>query len=237
MASRKKSEKWLVTKAMHLGFIKYSVTSGTVIDHNLTENKIVIDGQEFSNVKDLDILKRNGWVEKYSEKRLETLQKESHNDMARRAEEEAGKKPRFKEMEVVQSDQDTHTTIDISHTKKQKASVEKKSKKEMEVVKYDETPEERKMPIVRDDTMVDASGETGTALNSSQVTTRTAEEHAKLVEEGKKKAQKGFTDERLIKKNPVTTDNQEEVSEKAKKTVKKKTVRKKAKKVSKVESE
>jgi len=219
----KKREKWVVNqREMHLGFIKHTVKAGAVIEHDIAEGKLYIDGNMFDNVKDLDILKKQGWVDPFSPQRAQSLAKAAELDAAKREEDIVGKKPKQKPIPVVKSDVDEHPTIDISYTKKKKPEpTPKKAGEEMPVIRGDESPEERlarlqeekravPMPVVQDDSLGMDDGQT--SLNAGTVKTLSPEQHEQLRKEGQKKAKKGFTDERVVK---------QQKSEAKKKTAKK----------------
>jgi hypothetical protein len=194
---------------IHLGYIKHSVRRGTIIEHDQDNNRLIIDGQAFDCVKDLQILLRNpDWIEKYSPEAAEKEQNAALVEDKQKTEDTEAKTPKSKVMEVIRSDSDTHKEIDISYTKKQKANTGiKEVSNDMEIIKADESPEERiankvakkpAMPIVQAEDNGFGNVEQGaTTLNKGMVKTLTAEEHAKLREEGLKKAEKGFIDERV----------------------------------------
>jgi len=199
--AKKQTEKWVMKRGMHLGFIKHTVKMGTVVEHLPEEGKLRIDGLLFESTKDLQILINNKWVEPFSKKAAQVLSQKGSVKEEEREQRIAGMKETPKEMPVVQSDADDHETIDIRHTIKQKPEPRKKDDS-MKVIRGDETAEERiarlqsektPMPIVQDDSL----GSSGVSLNAGQVQTRTAEDHEKLRQEGKEKAEKGFTDKRL----------------------------------------
>lgn len=184
-------EKWIVKRQVHLGFIKVTVNTGTIIEHNEAANKIVIDGIEYMPAKDLDILKRHGYVEKYSKDVKEELDKQV-------IEEEKVEKEKFKKfnekktkMKIVNSDADEHPIIDISHTRKK--PVMKEISNDMEIIKAEETLQERverkatsipKMPIVEDDSL----GETVSKSLDTKTVIKSQEEYEKIRKENLEKA-------------------------------------------------
>jgi len=231
-------ERWVVNTAMHLGLVKYSVSVGTVIEFDPAERKMYIDGQSFEDIRDLEILKNNGWVDEYSEAGAKATKQRGEQQEAERDARMAEMKEPATEMPVVQSDSDDHDIIDISHTRKEKDTGTREVSNDMEIIRGDEPIEERiarlnaekaekdAMPVVRDDSLGDGVG--GQSLNAGAVTTKTAEEHERLRKEGQEKAAKGFTDERVVAATPEGVDVSEGEAEVADETTPTAKVAKKA---------
>ncbi len=200
----RKTSLWVIKRDIHLGNIKYSVARGAVIEHDETTKSLIIDGRVFEGDKDLEILKKYQFVEPFSKDVAKKQSEEGKKEIEDRDKRIASiKKNDNKKLEVVSSDIDSHKTIDISHTKKQKVAKEVKKNK-MEIIKGDEDPASRKaivndikpMPIIKDDSLGSLAGN-AVSLNKGLIKAKSPEEHAKLREEGLKKAKTGFIDERI----------------------------------------
>jgi len=151
------SEKYILTKReLHLGHIKETFGAGAVIEHDIENNRLIVDGRKFEDTRDLDILKRQAlksphdpWMLPYSE---ETLQ-----DILGMGNEKAlpeSKKDKVGEMEIIQSDADLQDSIDIRDTQVSKRNNEAKEEArtaaknrdkngKMEVIRGDEGVNER----------------------------------------------------------------------------------------------
>ncbi len=198
------TEKWILNKSMHLGYIKDSFAKGVVIEHFIEEKSLLIDGRRFNEIRDLTILKRqtgknpnDPWVLPFSEEAIEVAQATSVPVVKPKPIQNKTEK-----MNVVKCDDDVMGQIDISHTqiskiKKEAADAEVASAKEnLEVVRGDESQQERvirlqetvpNMPIVKDDSLGESvSG--GISLNAGTVKTKTAEEIEILRSEAEQKA-------------------------------------------------
>lgn len=179
------TEKYIVAaRQWNLGFIKgETVRRGNVIVVDRERNMMTIDGREFKDIRDIDIAKRqavanpdNPLIVAFSEKALAVLKQPIAQAVP------TTKKPTRTLMEVVQSDEDTHETIDISDTqisKKTAAAKEAERRRvkggKLEVIRGDETPAEvqarvraalnrnpeqiraeiyeQKLPVVKDDSL------------------------------------------------------------------------------------
>lgn len=144
------TEKYILTqKELHLGYIKETFRAGAVIE--LANGRLVIDGRKFDDTRDLEILKRQAvkfpdspWIIPYSEESL--FEVVSGIPVERNP-----IKPKPGEnMEVVQSDEDSHEVIDISSTQvsKRKAEAKETSKdkiksNKLEIIRGDESVEDR----------------------------------------------------------------------------------------------
>ena len=149
------NEKWILTvKELHLGHCKETFRAGAVIELDENNGRLIIDGRRFNDTRDLDVLKRQAikfpdrpWVIPYS--------KESHAAILHTGREAviANPRPQLRDdqrMQVIQSDQDLNEEIDISHTQVSKintaakvASREKVKTEGMEIIRGDETVEDR----------------------------------------------------------------------------------------------
>src|SRR5210317_1377688 len=96
-------EKWVMTKSMHLGFIRESFSAGTTIAHNVEDGSVFIEGRKFDTSKDLDILKRHGWVVPFSDQIVGEIKGTAVSPDVRQSIPE-DKKP--DKMEIVESDED-----------------------------------------------------------------------------------------------------------------------------------
>jgi hypothetical protein len=175
---RKDVKRYVLTQTMHLGHIRETIAAGAVIEHDEADNKLRIDGRVFENTKDIPILKKHGWIVAYSkESQKEVMKDVAEKEDAKAPEPENSTRNTEKQgMKVVQSDEDLIESIDISHTKPQKPE-EKDKDAPMEVIRGDETAEERlerlqttvpNMPVVEDDSLgVDNSK--APSLNEGQV--------------------------------------------------------------------
>jgi hypothetical protein len=190
------TEKWVLKRSMHLGYIKESLGAGTVIEHDESKGTLKIEGRVFENTNDLVILKKKDWVVPYSKDAVDQIKSSGAAPVVKLTPQELKEKP--KHMQVVKSDSDLMTKeIDIKHTKIAKKEPHD-PKAKMEIVKGDETAAERiarlqseipKMPIVKDDSLGEVvANKKEPALNAGQVKSLTAEEHEAFRLEGLKKA-------------------------------------------------
>jgi hypothetical protein len=175
--------------------VKQSYPAGTVIEKVTDENGVilVIDGKKYEETRDLDILKKHGWVEPYSASAEKTLKAEHEKTLVKaqpkivQEEEESIKIKNHKPMKIIQSDEDLmNETIDISHTKPAPKKAYDKNAP-MEVIRGDESDVERiarlqteipKMPIVEGDESFGIEDASKPALNAGKVKVLTAAEHA-----------------------------------------------------------
>jgi hypothetical protein len=146
-------ESYILTRSMHLGYLKETFGRGAVINFNPETRRLTIDGRSFEDYRDLEILKRQAakkphdpWIIQYSEEALQDIRggaEEAAPAVPKRAANSEG-------MEIVQSDEDLHETIDISNTKVSRNNQEKRDAQRqkvkdegMEIIQGDETAEER----------------------------------------------------------------------------------------------
>jgi hypothetical protein len=146
-------ESYILTQTMHLGYLKESFGRGAVIKFNPDTNKMTIDGRSFDDHRDLEILKRQAlkkphapWVVPFSEEVLQDIRGgsvEAAPAVVKRASNGDG-------LAIVQSDEDTHETIDIRDTKVSARNQERKDAERqkvktegLEIIQGDESVEER----------------------------------------------------------------------------------------------
>jgi len=193
------NEKFILTvRELHFGYIKETFRRGAVIEHDEAAQRLVIDGRRFDDTRDLDILKRHEWVVPYSQEALDEVRGITDSGLP-----QPKKQPKGTDMEIVQSDADAHETIDIRHTQTSKRNAEAKEASrdaakqrekdhKMEIIKGDETVEERiaslkgksdmnsmaervrlkrqaaTMPIVHDDSLGAGVGKSEIPMNAGQ---------------------------------------------------------------------
>lgn len=220
------SEKFILTvKEMHLGFVKETFRAGAVIELDEVNKRVIIDGRKFEDTRDVDVLKRqaakdpaHAWIIPYSDEVLEAIRN------AKSPRVEAPRKPRPGEgMQVVKSDEDLTEPIDIRNTQISKRNNEAKEaarnkpkNQKMEIIKGDETVEERlaalkdktdinsiaervrlkqsapKMAIVHDDSLGMGVSSKASALNAGQSlpsreSVEAKAEETRLIAEARKK--------------------------------------------------
>jgi uncharacterized protein YdaT len=168
-------EKWVMTKGMHLGFIKESLSAGTVIEHNHEDRSMKADGRKFDSDKDLDILKNHGWVVPYSDEVVQEIIEQGGASAV--VKQPAPEDKKVEPMKVIQSDADLMgDDIDISHTVTANRKAAEEGGDKLEVIKGDESPEDRvkrlestvpKMKVVQDDSLGYSDGK-AMALNAGK---------------------------------------------------------------------
>ena len=209
-----KAEKYLLNRAMHLGYCRESFPAGSVMEIDRANQQLIINGRHFSDTRDFDILKAHGWIEPYSEEAANELKNAPTVKMPVRAEKKLG-------MPIEQSDEDQMgATIDIRDTQVGKRNLEEREHErkvatgrsanerrsnKMDVQPYDETPEDRvarlqdpedrkSVKVIHDDRL-GYSGTASAALNAGQVVGRKrlgSKEVEQLRMEGKIKAKVGI---------------------------------------------
>lgn len=158
------SDKFILTRTLHLGFVKDTFRAGAVIEHDEERGVLTIDGRRFNDTRDLDILQRHDWIVPYDEEILEELRNTKDRPVVH-------KKPRPGEnMAIVRSDEDLMSDpIDIRDTQVSKRNQEAKEAsrnaarnrdkdRKMEVIKGDETVEER-LASLKDKTDINSISE------------------------------------------------------------------------------
>ena len=147
-------ETYILTTSMHLGFANESFPKGSVIQFDPSSRKLLVGGRHFDDYRDIEILKRQSrqhpdqpWIVEYSDESLDQIAEGRDVDGS----------PAFPKRDsnsdgimVVISDEDSHPTIDISHTKissiaqREKEAERNRSKtQELPVIKGEESVEER----------------------------------------------------------------------------------------------
>lgn len=216
-------KKYVLKRSMHLGYIRESFRAATIIEHDEEGDFLKIEGRKFDNTKDLQILLNHEWVVPYSKQAIEQFESEE-TPVVSREDEEA---PEIRSMKVVKSDADLMTEeIDISHTvNRPEERAPKKASKELEVIRGDETPEERvqrlqrtvpKMPVVQDDSLGYGDSK-ARSLNSGTVEVKTAEEHETLRKQALEKQIKSEEQPKKKRGRPKGSKNQSKPIRKAKK--------------------
>lgn len=145
-------ESYILTRTMHLGFLKESFGKGAVIQYYPEKSILVVDGRKFEDYRDIEILKKQAvkkphdpWIIPYSEEaRAILLGEEMETAPVVQPRDDGDKMP------VIQSDADSHEVIDIGHTKVSKISNAAKEAErnkvrsnDLPVIKGDESVEER----------------------------------------------------------------------------------------------
>jgi len=221
--SPKATEKWVLLKSMHLGFLRDSFPRGCVIEFDPATKTLTMDGRTFENsdkidtVKDLAILKahtenhpEDPWVAPYTAEAVAAAKSDSVP-----VQRPSPKKEQQQSMQVVQSDEDLmDVDIDISHTQvgkikaaQREAAHQKVEEEGMPIIRGDETPEERvsrlqstvpKMKVVQDDSLGDI---VGPSLNQGKTPKgRSKEEIAQIRRENLAKARKAKAAKRKARK-------------------------------------
>lgn len=147
------NEKWILTvRELHLGHCKETFRAGAVIELDELRNQLIIDGRRFDDTRDLDVLKRhdmkfpdNPWLIPYSkEGRAAIMQGKIAAAPAARP------LQKDQQLQVIQSDEDLNEPIDIRDTQisrvhaAEKEAIRVKVKTNgMEIIRGDETVEER----------------------------------------------------------------------------------------------
>lgn len=211
--SPKATEKWVLMKSMHLGFLRDSFPRGCIIEFDPATKVLTMDGRVFENsdkidtVKDLSILKAQAerhpeapWVIPYTPEAAAEARASSVP-----VQKPSPKKEERDTMKVVRSDEDLmDVDIDISHTQVSKrkqedrdAATRQVEEEGMPIIRGDETPEERvarlqttvpKMEVVQDDSLGDI---VGPSLNQGKAPKgRSKEEIAQIRRENLAKARK-----------------------------------------------
>lgn len=151
-------EHWILTiggaPEMHLGFIKESFPRGSVITHDVVNNRLIINSRVFYDTRDLDLLKSQSrknpgrpWVIPWSQE----LEDEIKGGGAYQPQISPNvHDPRDHSMPIVQDDSTAREPIDISHTKVAANNAQQRAQNRqrvahgpMPVIRGDETVEER----------------------------------------------------------------------------------------------
>lgn len=146
-------ESYILTRSMHLGYLKETFGRGAVISFNPEINKMTIDGRSFDDHRDLEVLKNQAckkphapWIVQYSKEALQDIRGELHET----APAVPKRTPNGEGMEIVKSDEDMFETIDIRDTKvsarnQERVDAERQKVKDqgMPIIQGDQTVEER----------------------------------------------------------------------------------------------
>jgi len=146
-------ESYILTRSMHLGYLKETFGRGAVIQSDPENRKLTVEGRRFDDVRDVEILKRQAfknpdepWIVQYSDEALAAIR----GDLDEPEPAVPARVPNGEGMPVVQSDEDSHDVIDIRHTqvsrRKREADEAARNKarsEDLPVVKGDQSVEER----------------------------------------------------------------------------------------------
>lgn len=147
------NDKWVLTpKEIHLGYCKDTFRSGAIVEYDSETDTLWVDGRKFADSRDFAILMRqrdafpdNPWLVPYSK---DTIQTEGSSNPVERVLPSSIKK--HDKMRIISSDEDLSEEIDIRHTQvsktvaSQKEDASEKIKRDgLEVIRGDETIEER----------------------------------------------------------------------------------------------
>ena len=154
------TKKWILSgvKEIHLGYIKESFRRGAIIELDTEHGLLIISGRKFPETRDLAVLQNRTlmhpeapWITPYTEESNQQIKDEISGLKASTP----ARKPRPGEnMEIVQDDYDDHPLIDIRDTQVSKqtkiakqnarlASHNREIGRKMEVIRGDETADER----------------------------------------------------------------------------------------------
>jgi hypothetical protein len=146
-----KKEKWILTaKELHLGHCKDTFRAGAILEYDVENDRLWVDGRKFDDSRDLDILKRqsakfpdNPWIVPFSAENKQAVAESVIAPVV-------VVKRTGAQMQVIKSDQDLSEDIDIRDTQVSKAnnaakqeSRDKVKTEGMEVIRGDESVEER----------------------------------------------------------------------------------------------
>lgn len=139
-------KKYVLTRQAHFGYTKQSYMGGTIITVNYDEGSYSANGSTFTDIRDVNIAVRAGFLDAFSEKKKTAIdnkikkQKQIHDKLIE------NKKEKPVKMEVVKSDEDLIEPIPIES----KLDDSKKDKSEkMEIITEDSSDTARGMTVVR----------------------------------------------------------------------------------------
>lgn len=120
---RKKLEKYILTKKVHLGYIKDTFEKGTVLTVDRKEGTVTTEGgRKFDDVSDIDIGVRQGFLVPFTTEKAKEIVKVAEQEKSAVEQNIASKKKDVPKMKVVESDEDLMgREIDISWIKNKKA--------------------------------------------------------------------------------------------------------------------
>lgn len=217
------TNKWILTvpREIHLGFIKETFGRGAIIELDMERGLLIIDGRKFDDTRDLELLQRRAikhpndpWVIPYSEEAYAQVTGAPSQSQALQP---PPKKSR-EGLPIVQDDSTDRPPIDIRHTQVSRqhqaekeaartAAHEREVGREMEIVRGDESAEERiarlkgksdmqsltervqlkrqraKMAVVHDDSLGMGIGKSEIPLNAGQHLPSREEAEAKAEEQ------------------------------------------------------
>lgn len=154
--------KWIMKQEMHLGFIRQTVGKGAIIEHDEEKNILIIDGNNYECIKDLTILKKYNMVDPYQDEIAKQIQIEAQQESKQRENRikiHKGMEDKDEKLPIVKDDSEGRPYINIEHTKNKKNLLPKEIEKDIEIIKGDESPEDRKkefenkLPILQDDSL------------------------------------------------------------------------------------
>ena len=142
----------LTARMLHFGFIKETFKAGAIIEHDETNNRLIIDGRIFNDTRDLEILKRqaeknplNPWIVPYT--KTSAAKAKSEGEIPQVVSEK--KKP-VRMLQVIKSDSDLTEEIDVRDTQISKKTAARKEEErnrvkatKLEIVQGDQSVEDR----------------------------------------------------------------------------------------------
>jgi len=139
------AEKYVLKMTMHFGFVKETVSKGTIIEADRANKTMILsDGRTFKDLRDLDVCLKTGYVLPYSEQVVADVAKTEDLSAYKKSE----PKKKDSKMPIVRSDVDNmQDQIDIGWTKNKKADNVKKGS--LEVIRESTTEKIRGIPVVR----------------------------------------------------------------------------------------
>lgn len=191
-------EKWVLARSTHLGAIGQSVSSGAVLEYDdENPNKLIVEGREYDSAKDLVGLKMLNQRNPQSPFMVPWTEDAEADARADAVPLQLPGPPHERHsMPIVQSDEDSIQTIDISGTRNRKIG-QAREEEGMQVIRGDEDVDSRlarleqeeghgQMEVVRDDQLGNDLG--NPSRNTGQVTFRDEDEVNRLRDEAREKA-------------------------------------------------
>ena len=187
-------EKWILTKAVHFGFMKQTFKMGDVLSINRETNQVTLpSGRVEQDSRDLDICISSGIAVPFSQQTVDNISREIKTEKERIA--KRFPKVEAPKMKVTQSDNDLmEREIDISHTNVKKAAEEAPKDGKMKVIRDRQTDDIRGMSIVRSNAADEADTQKSIPIPGAKksenvvVVPRNVVKTAKTVDEKKKSA-------------------------------------------------
>lgn len=202
MQENKGIKKYVLTRQSHFGYTKQSYMGGTIIVVNFDEGTYSANGETFSDLRDVIIAIRAGFLDAFSETKKKKIDKNIKEQEERHNKIVENKKEKLPKMEVIRSDEDLIEPIPI---KSKEEEVEEKKSDKMEIIAENSNDTARGMTVVRSQsqeqltessqgTVVAVIGGNGVTKSSSK-TAKTARKKSKDAEEkAKKNAEKRKAD-------------------------------------------